>query len=146
MVGPERQEEVAEADQGGGYREVALPRRQARVGELDLPALAYALEEGALIRVNVVLSRLHGKARRGVEMVSVLATLGLTCFVAYYFWRDLSRNFTRGAVSESIAEIPLWIPQSLVFTGLALFAIQLFAYFLRLASGGPPISKDQVVE
>ncbi len=116
------------------------------VAAMTFLSLAYALEEGSLIRVNVVLSRLRGRARRGVEIVSVLATLGLTCFVAYYFWRDLSRNFTRGAVSESIAEVPLWIPQALVFAGLALFAIQLFAYFLRLASGGKAIAAKETLE
>lgn len=109
-------------------------------------SLAYAFEEGSLIRVNLLLIRLHGRARRIVEYFCIVATLGITVFIAAFFWRSVKRNWDRGAVSESMAETPLWIPEALVLIGVVLFAIQLFAYLIRLLGGEEPMGADRSVD
>lgn len=116
------------------------------VAAMTFLSLAYAFEEGSLIRVNLVLVRLRGRLRRIVECFCVVATLGVTVFVATFFWRSVKRNWDRGAVSESMAETPLWIPEALVFAGLALFAVQLLAYLLRLLGGGQPVGVDRAAD
>lgn len=105
------------------------------VAAMTFLSLGYTLNEGALIRVNILISRLGARPRLGVEIFSVAVTLGLTVFIAAYYWRSVARNWRREAVSESIAEIPLWIPEGLVLLGMVLFAIQLAAYLLRLVAG-----------
>lgn len=116
------------------------------VAAMTYLSLAYAFEEGSLIRVNLVLVRLRGRLRRIVEYFCVVATLGVTVFVAAFFWRSVKRNWDRGAVSESMAETPLWIPEALVFVGLALFAVQLLAYLLRLLGGEQPMGANPSVD
>ena len=113
------------------------------VAAMTFLSLAYAFEEGSLIRVNLLLVRLRGRPRHVVECFCVVATLGVTVFVATFFWRGVKRNWDRGAVSESMAETPLWIPEALVFAGLALFAVQLLAYLLRLLGGERPMDADR---
>jgi len=105
------------------------------VAAMTFLSLGYALNEGALIRVNILLTRTAGRSRIALEVFSVVMTLAITVFIAGYFWRSVARNWTRGAVSESIAEVPLWIPEGLVFAGVVLFAVQLAAYLLRLIAG-----------
>jgi len=105
------------------------------VAAMTFLSLGYALNEGSLIRVNILLARTRGKPRVGLEIFSVAVTLAMTVFIAGYFWRSVARNWTREAVSESIAEFPLWIPEGLVLAGIVLFAIQLAAYLLRLVAG-----------
>lgn len=105
------------------------------VAAMTFLSLGYTLNEGALIRVNIVLARTRGRSRIGFEIFSVTVTLAMTVFLAAYFWRSVARNWHRGAVSESIAEVPLWIPEGLVLAGVVLFAIQLTAYLLRLIAG-----------
>lgn len=105
------------------------------VAAMTFLSLGYALNEGALIRVNILLGRVGGRPRIGLEIFSATVTLVLTVFIAGYFWRSVARNWSRGAVSESIAEFPLWIPEGLVLAGMVLFAIQLAAYLLRLVAG-----------
>lgn len=112
------------------------------VAAMTFLSLGYALNEGALIRVNLLLSRTRGKPRIGLEIFAVTVTLAMTVFVTAYFWRGVARNWKREAVSESIAEIPLWIPEGLVLVGLILFAIQLAAYLLRLVAGDRKIIGD----
>lgn len=105
------------------------------VAAMTFLSLGYALNEGALIRVNLLLSRTSGKPRIGLEIFSVTVTLAMTLFITAYIWRSVARNWNREAVSDTIAEIPLWIPEGLVLAGMILFAVQLAAYLLRLIAG-----------
>jgi TRAP-type C4-dicarboxylate transport system permease small subunit len=107
------------------------------VAAMTFLSLSYALEEGALIRVQLLLTRSPPPARRGLEIVGAGLTLAVSLFLIAHFWSSVSRNWSRGAVSQSIAEVPLWLPEGLVLLGLALFALQLLAYLVRLLSPPP---------
>jgi TRAP-type C4-dicarboxylate transport system permease small subunit len=102
------------------------------VAAMTFLTLGYALEEGSLIRVQLLLNRSPPPARRGLEILCAVLTLALSLFLIGHFWKSVSRNWSRGAVSQSIAEVPLWLPEGLVLLGIALFALQLFAHLLRL--------------
>lgn len=102
------------------------------VAAMTFLALGYALEDGALIRVQILLTRSPRPVRRGLEILCSALTLGMSLFLIAYFWKSVSRNWSRGAVSQSIAEVPLWIPEGLVLLGLVLFTLQLSARLLRL--------------
>jgi TRAP-type C4-dicarboxylate transport system permease small subunit len=103
------------------------------VAAMTFLTLGYALEEGSLIRVQLLLTRSPAPARRGLEIVGAGLTLAMSLFLIAYFWKSVSRNWSRGAVSQSIAEVPLWLPEGLVLLGMVLFALQLFAHLVRLA-------------
>lgn len=95
--------------------------------------LAYALYDDALIRVGILLHRLKGSWRLGFEIFSVSTTLGLIGLLTYYFWtKTFWRDLTLNRRSESIAEIPLWIPEIFALIGLILFMFQLFTILVRL--------------
>lgn len=101
-------------------------------------SLGYALENGNLIRVNILLSRTSGVARRSLEALCTLLALSVTLVFIWFFWLRVSRDWARGTTSSSIAEVPTWIPQGAVLLGLAVFALQLFAYLLRQFTDTPP--------
>ena len=61
---------------------------------------------------------------------------------AWFFWVIAQRSWARNQVSETMAEVPLWIPYGVVLLGLALFCVQLLAYLLRLVAGGDPIAEQ----
>ena len=113
------------------------------VAAITFLALGYALEEDSLIRVNIVLSRVRGLARRVLEGLCAGTTLGLACYLGFYVLRNWHRDWEREAVSPSIAEIPMWIPEGLVLLGYALFILQLFAYVVRIVSGGRLIGSGE---
>ena len=99
--------------------------------------LAYALHDNALIRVGMLLDRFHGKPRLILELFSVATMIGIVAMVTYYFWtKTFWRDLVRGTVSESIAEVPLWIPEIFALIGLGLFGLQLVTMLLRLIVGG----------
>jgi len=109
------------------------------VASMTFLTLAYALNDGALIRVNLVLGRLHGKLRRWVEVGSSSLAFVVFFYILFFFFRSWKRNWDRGTVSGSIAEVPLWIPEGIVLIGLTIFVLQLFVYSLRTIAGGPLI-------
>ena len=109
--------------------------------------LAYALHDNSLIRVGMLIDRFRGKPRLILELFSVATMIGIVAMVTYYFWtKTFWRDLVRGTVSESIAEVPLWIPEIFALIGLGLFGLQLVTMLLRLivdgasaASGGESI-------
>lgn len=114
------------------------------VAAMTFLSLGYALNSGSLIRVDLMVGRLAGRPRRWAELFCLAVSFGISGFCAWWVGRDALRNWTRGSVSESIAEVPLWLPVGAVWLGLVLLMIQLLACFLRVAMGGEPIQSNGV--
>ena len=110
------------------------------VAAMTFLALGYTFEFGGIIRVNLLLNRFAetGLVRRVIELACILATLFATGVAIWFFFRTVRRAYVRGYVSETLAQIPAWIPEGLMMLGLAIFWLQLFAYFLRIATGESP--------
>ena len=103
------------------------------IGGLSFLALGHALERKALIRMNLLLSRLRsdGPVRRAVEIACTLLGI-LSCTIAFYFFiRNVVRNYERGYVSETVAPVPLWLPEAFVAIGFGIFILQLVSYLIR---------------
>lgn len=112
------------------------------VAAMTFLALGHTFENNVLIRVNFILLKIHHDiVRKLVEITCVVTTLLMCSFLARYFWKSVSRNFERGSTSETIAQVPLWIPESLALIGLIIFVIQMLAYVLRLLSGSKLMSE-----
>ena len=104
--------------------------------------LGYALNQGSLIRVNLVISMIKSRTvRRVLEMLCVILVSTINFLVLHSFGKSIARNFERGAVSETIAEVPLWIPEGVLFIGLALFTLQMLSYGLVILINGPLIGE-----
>lgn len=88
-------------------------------------SLAWTLRCGAAIRVSLVTELLPAAARRWVETAVALVGFATIAGLCAIFWRNLAKDWMRGAVSESVAEVPLWIPDLIVLAGASLLALQL---------------------
>lgn len=103
--------------------------------------LAYSLHDESLIRIGMLLNRLKGKARMALEFFSISITLAIVIYITYYFWvKTFWRDLIRGTTSESIAEVPLWIPETFALIGILLFGLQLMTMLLRLIVGGSSVT------
>jgi len=113
------------------------------VAAMTFLALGYAFETNTLIRVNILLTKLRGDlARRVVEVLCVSAAVVLSSYIAMYFWKSVARNIERGSTSETIAAVPLWIPEAFVLAGLIIFIMQMVAYILKVVSGQNLLSEQ----
>jgi TRAP-type C4-dicarboxylate transport system permease small subunit len=100
--------------------------------------LAYTFKSGEVIRVGLVLDRLHGRARRAVELGCLLVATGL---VGYFAWYALSMTYDSyrfNDMAQGVLAVPLWIPQLGYSLGLAILAIAFADEVVRVLSGRPP--------
>jgi TRAP-type C4-dicarboxylate transport system permease small subunit len=86
-------------------------------------ALAHTLKRGEHIRVTLLLARLRGHARRGLEIWALFAATLLTALAAFYSARLVWQSRQFNDVSTSNDATPLWIPQLAMAAGTVIFAI-----------------------
>lgn len=105
------------------------------IAAMTFLAFAATLKDGVFIRVEMVLANLKTARRRQFEIVSCF--IGATLFggLTWYVGKLIYRNFDRGIVSNSIAEVPLWIPQSFILIGLVLLVLQFVVMGLAAFAG-----------
>ena len=110
-------------------------------------ALAYALNHGAHIRVSLLLTRLHGRARRAAELWCLAVGGFLAWYFAFYAVKAVRVSYLIHDVSQGQDATPIWIPQLSMAIGTVVFAIALTDHFLRIALGGEPrVGDGQAVE
>lgn len=95
------------------------------VAAMTFLGLGSALDHKVLLRLNLLLVRLHGKARAAIEIVNATVTLVLFGFLIFYLIKLAMRNHARGTTSISVLEVPVWLPQAVIILGLVVFCLQL---------------------
>jgi TRAP-type C4-dicarboxylate transport system permease small subunit len=97
-------------------------------------ALAHTFRHGDLVRVGVFLDRLEGPWRWRAEV----AALGITTvFTVYMLWAVSSfvyESWQMNELAQGLLLIPIWIPQTSLVLGIAIFLVAVldeFAAVLR---------------
>ena len=115
--------------------------------------LAHTFKRGEMIRVGLLIERLHGPRRRAAELFSLgTAALFLGYFtfqagkLAYDSWQYFD-------MSTGVVSIPLWIPQLGLILGLGILLIAVLDEFVIVARGGrptyepePPKTAEELIE
>ena len=109
----------------------------AVVGSALLP-LAYTFRHAAHIRVDLIIGRFRGGARRVMEVAVLLLSLAMVGFFAYASFDQMTDSLEFGEVSQGILKIPLWLPQLSMPIGAVLFALALLDDLVVVLAGGVP--------
>jgi TRAP-type C4-dicarboxylate transport system permease small subunit len=86
-------------------------------------ALAHTLKSGEHIRVTLIIGKLRGGARRGLELWSLSAAVLLASLLAVYAWRLAWQSHVYHDISTASDATPLWIPQILMGLGTTVLLI-----------------------
>lgn len=86
-------------------------------------ALAHTLKRGEHIRVTLLVGRLQGGARRGLEVWAAFAAFALATLFAGYSTRLAWQSQAFHDISTSNDATPLWIPQLSMAVGAIVLAI-----------------------
>jgi len=115
--------------------------------------LAHTFKKGEMIRVGLLLERLHGRPRRVAELIS-LTIAG--AFVAYFTWQSGRLAYDSWQffdMSTGVISIPLWIPQLGMVAGLAILLLAIAEEWVTVAQGGrptyepePPKTTEELIE
>lgn len=93
------------------------------VSSLTFLSLGQAFRKNSLIQVSIIKDKLPRNAALMLDLVGKLAAAFVGIILVVYFSRNVIRDFARGTVSSSIAEVPQYIPVSIVLLGTAVFVI-----------------------
>ena len=115
--------------------------------------LAHTFRKGEMIRVGLLLERLHGRPRRIAELVSLTIA---AAFIAYFTWQAGKLAYDSWQffdMSTGVVSVPLWIPQSGMVLGLAILLIAIAEEWVTVARGGrptyepePPKTTEELIE
>ena len=94
-------------------------------------ALAYALNKGSHIRVNLVLGRLGRWRRYGEIWCYGIAALMALVFARYAIKSNILSEKIND-ISQGLDKTPLWIPQISMSVGAVLLAVALVDHLVRL--------------
>ncbi|MGB8434859.1 MAG: TRAP transporter small permease [Burkholderiales bacterium] len=84
-------------------------------------AFSFALLRRANVRVDALYQHLPRKLCAVLDILALIALGMFVTFLAYYAYDVLATSWDLSARSNSALKVPLWIPQALWVTGLALY-------------------------
>jgi TRAP-type C4-dicarboxylate transport system permease small subunit len=100
--------------------------------------LAHTFRSGEMIRVGLLVERIHGRPRQLIE----IAALGIGTVAAIYFaWFafDMTRtSYQFNDLAQGVIAMPLWIPQLGFSGGLIILAIAFVDELVHVLFGGLP--------
>jgi len=102
--------------------------------------VSYALTEQAHVRIDLLRQRLVSFGRAVFDMISLGCLAATAIIIAWRGWDVVAKTLSTGARANTPLETPLWIPQTLWWSGWMWFALS--AVFLLAAAGLKLISAD----
>lgn len=109
-------------------------------------AMAYTLRSGGHIRVTLVVQRLPNGLALLAEAAALAVAAGFAGYAVYFCGALVMESLHYGDVSNGIIPVPLWIPQSVMTFGLALFFVALLhSLYDLIRTGGSVIATPDEV-
>ena len=115
--------------------------------------LAHTFKRGEMIRVGLLLERLHGRAKRAAELFSLAVA---ATFIAYFTFQASKLAYDSWQyfdMSTGVVSVPLWIPQMGMVLGLAILLIAIIDEFVIVVRTGkptyepePPKTTEELIE
>ena len=99
-------------------------------------ALAYTFRQGELIRVSLLLEKLPPRARRPAETACLAAALLVVGYATWAVAGFVYESWQMHELAQGLLEIPIWIPQSSLVIGLAVFLVAVIDELLAHLRGG----------
>jgi TRAP-type C4-dicarboxylate transport system permease small subunit len=100
--------------------------------------LAHTFKRGEMIRVGLLMERLHGGPKRVAELFCL--AIG-SLFIGYFFAQSIRLAYDSYRffdMSQGVIVVPLWIPQSAMVLGLGLLLLALLDELWKVLNGGKP--------
>ncbi len=100
--------------------------------------LAHTFKSGELIRVGLVIEKLHGTPKRSLEIISLIIGTGFTGFFAWHATVMTYQSWLFNDMAQGVLAVPLWIPQLGYCGGLIILTIAFVDELIHVGLGGEP--------
>jgi TRAP-type C4-dicarboxylate transport system permease small subunit len=100
--------------------------------------LGYTFRHGELVRVSLLIDRLHGRVRRAAEIACLVAAAIVSAYTAWAVGSFVYESWKFQEVAQGLIQIPIWIPQSSLVLGCLIFLVAVLDELVVLLRGGKP--------
>jgi TRAP-type C4-dicarboxylate transport system permease small subunit len=100
--------------------------------------LAHTFKRGELVRMGLVLDRFDAATRHRAELVALVVTTAFIAYATYWAARLSYESWLIDDLAQGMLPVPMWIPQSSMTIGLAVFLIALVDELVVVLRGAEP--------
>jgi TRAP-type C4-dicarboxylate transport system permease small subunit len=100
--------------------------------------LAHTFKRGEMIRVGMLLERLHGRPKQIAEIVALTIATGFVFYFTRHAVQMTYDSWRFNDMAQGVVALPLWIPQLGFAAGLAILSIALIDELVNVISGNRP--------
>ena len=105
--------------------------------------LAHTFKKGEMIRVGLLIERLHGSARKGAELFSLTVA---ALFIGYFTFQTgklAYDSWQYSDMSTGVVSVPLWMPQLSLVLGLGTLLIAILDEVVIVLLTCPPTCEPE---
>ncbi len=114
---------------------------------------AHTFKKGEMIRVGLLVERLHGPARRAAELISLTIAASFLAYFTFQSGKLAHDSWRFFDMSTGVVSVPLWMPQMGMVVGLGILLIAVLDELVIVARGGrptyepePPKTAEELIE
>jgi TRAP-type C4-dicarboxylate transport system permease small subunit len=100
--------------------------------------LAHTFKRGEMIRVGLLLERLHGRTKQVAEVAALAIATGFILYYTRYAVQMTYDSYRFNDMAQGVLAVPLWIPQLGFTGGLVILAIALIDEMVNVIGGNRP--------
>jgi TRAP-type C4-dicarboxylate transport system permease small subunit len=105
-------------------------------------ALGHTFRHGDLVRVGVFLDRLGPRARRIGELVALGVTAAFTVYMLWAVTSFVYESWELKEPAQGLLPIPIWIPQTSLVVGIAIFLVAVLDELVTVVRGRKPAYQE----
>lgn len=100
--------------------------------------LAHTFKRGEMIRVGLLMERLHGRTKQVAEATALAIATAFTLYFTRHAVQMTYDSWRFHDMAQGVLAVPLWIPQLGFTGGLAILAIALIDEMVNVLRGNRP--------
>lgn len=100
--------------------------------------LAHTFKRGEMIRVGLLMERLHGRTKQVAEVAALTVATGFILYYTRFAVQMTYDSYRFNDMAQGVLAVPLWIPQLGFTGGLVILAIALIDEMINVLRGNRP--------
>ena len=115
--------------------------------------LAHTFKRGEMIRVGILLERLHGRKKQVAEVVALAIAAAFVLYFTRHAVQMTYDSWRFNDMAQGVLAVPLWFPQLGYCGGLVILLVALVDELVHVLRGNrpsfekePPTSPDELVQ
>jgi len=100
--------------------------------------LAHTFKRGDMIRVGLLLEKLHGRKRQIAEIIALCVSAGFILYFTRHAVQMTYDSWRFNDMAQGVVAVPLWVPQLGFSGGLIILSIALIDELVSVISGNRP--------